>query len=129
MSETDSAGFDENRRRLLQLGAIGAVTVVSVRPALAQTAASVLNCQIQVPGPHGAGQNIAADGSLVPAGTPGSFAPSYTPFRGEDVKRAMGGAPLPGTSSDQSQAYMRYIQRLQSGQSGFTCFASLQMPR
>lgn len=131
MTETPetSGAHEPSRRRLLQLGAIGAVTVVSVRPALAQTAGSVLNCQIPVPGPHGAGQNIAADGSLVPPGTQGSFRGSFRPFTGEEVKRALRGQNLPGTTYDQSQAYIRYIQRLQTGQSGFTCFASLQMPR
>jgi hypothetical protein len=45
------------------------------------------------------------------------------------VKRALRGGTLPGTSYDQSQAYVKYIRRLQQGQSGFTCYASLQMPR
>jgi hypothetical protein len=36
---------------------------------------------------------------------------------------------LPGTDADSSRAYTNYIRRLQSGTSGFTCFASLQMPR
>ena len=97
--------------------------------ALAQTAGSILNCEIPVPGPQGAGQRIAADGRLVPTGTAGSFPGSYRPFKGEDVKRALRGGTLPGTSYDQSQAYVKYIRRLQQGQSGFTCYASLQMPR
>ena len=50
-------------------------------------------------------------------------------FKGEDVKRAMAGGQLPGTDYERSKAYTNYIRRLQSGQSGFTCFASLQMPR
>jgi hypothetical protein len=36
---------------------------------------------------------------------------------------------LPGTDYDTNRAYMSYIRKLQSGTSGFTCFASLQMPR
>ena len=118
-----------NRRRALMLGAVGASAVVSIRPALAQTAASVITCEIPVPDPGRAGSYIAADGSLVPAGTPGAFAPAGKPFQGEAVKVALGGAQLPGTSYDQSRAYTNYIRRLQSGTSGFTCFASLQMPR
>lgn len=118
-----------SRRRALQLGAVGAATVVSIRPALAQTAGSILNCEIPVPGPQGAGQNIALDGSLVPSGTAGSFPGTYRPFKGEEVKKAMQGGTLPGTSYEQSQAYVNYIRRLQQGQSGFTCYASLQMPR
>jgi hypothetical protein len=119
-----------NRRRALMLGAVGASAIVSIRPALAQTAASVLTCEIPVPDPGRAGSYIAADGSLVPAGTPGAFAPAAKPFKGEAVKQALGGGQLlPGTSYDQNRAYTNYIRRLQSGTSGFTCFASLQMPR
>ncbi len=117
------------RRRALMLGAAGVATVVSVRPALAQTAGSVLNCEIPVPGPHGTGMNIDATGNLVAADTPGSFVATGQKFSGEEVKRALSGQTLPGTSYEQSQAYVNYIRRLQAGQSGFTCFASLQMPR
>ena len=61
-----------SRRRMLQLGVLGASAVVTIRPALAQTAASVMNCQIPIPDQARAGQYIAADGSLVPAGTAGA---------------------------------------------------------
>jgi hypothetical protein len=117
------------RRRALMLGAAGVAAVVSVRPALAQTAGSVLNCEIPVPGPHGTGMNIDATGKLVAPDTPGSFVATGQKFSGEEVKRALSGRTLPGTSYEQSQAYVNYIRRLQAGQSGFTCFASLQMPR
>jgi hypothetical protein len=117
------------RRRLLKMGAVGAVAVVSVRPALAQTAGSALLCQINVPGPSGAGQYVAADGTLVAPGTPGSFYGGWT-FTGDEVKHAMTGGNLSGVSDPaQSSAYMNYIRKLQAGQSGFTCYASLQMPR
>jgi len=116
-------------RRALLLGAAGASAVLSIRPALAQTAASVLTCQIPVPDPARSGSYIAADGSVVPAGTVGAFPPAPSPFQGEDVRRALAGGRLPGTSDEQSSAYLQYIRRLQSGTSGFTCFASLQMPR
>ncbi|MBK6706797.1 MAG: hypothetical protein IPG54_04640 [Sphingomonadales bacterium] len=117
------------RRRALMLGAAGVATVVSVRPALAQTAGSVLNCEIPVPGLHGTGMNIDASGKLVAPDTPGSFVASGQKFSGEEVKRALSGRTLPGTTYEQSEAYVNYIRRLQAGQSGFTCFASLQMPR
>ena len=117
------------RRRALMLGSVAAAAVVSVRPAIAQTTGSVLNCEIPVPGPHGAGQNIDAYGKLVPTSTPGSFPATGQKFTGEQVKAALRGRSLPGTSYEQSQAYVNYIRRLQAGQSGFTCFASLQMPR
>lgn len=114
-------------RRALMLGAVGASAVLTVRPALAQTAGSVLNCQIPVPDTRSA--YIAPDGSKVAPYTPGSFPPAPRAFTGEEVKRAMNGSSLPGTTYNQKQAYLNYIRRLQGGQSGFTCYASLQMPR
>jgi hypothetical protein len=128
-SQETGLGGIKTSRRALMMGAAAASAVVSVRPALAQAAGSVLNCEIPVPGPHGAGQNIDAYGKLVTPDTPGSFPATGQKFTGEQVKAALGGRSLPGTSYDQSQAYVNYIRRLQSGQSGFTCYASLQMPR
>ena len=116
-------------RRVLMLGAAAAGTVLSVRPALAQTAGSVMNCEIPVPDAGHAGSAVAADGSLVAAGTQGAFAGAGRPFRGEEVKRALAGGQLPGTTWESNRAYLNYIRRLQRGQGGFTCFASLQMPR
>jgi hypothetical protein len=115
-------------RRALMLGVAGASTIFTIKPALAQVTGSVLNCQIPVPDPARAGQYIAADGTLVPAGTAGAFPGAGAPFRGQDVRSALAGGTLPGTTTSQSQAYLNYIRRLQAGQSGFTCFASLQMP-
>ncbi|MCC2975496.1 hypothetical protein LK533_02260 [Sphingomonas sp. PL-96] len=117
-------------RRTLLLGAAGASAVVSIRPALANTAASVSLCEIPVPDPGRAGRYIADNGDVVPAGTPGAQPAAQRPFRAADVKRTLqSGVNLPGTTHDQSRAYTNYIRRLQSGTSGFTCFASLQMPR
>ena len=130
--EGDGAEVDRGspaRRRVLLLGAATVAASVTVRPAFAQTAVSVLNCQIPVPDPARAHQHIAADGSLVAPGTAGSFPPAHRPFRGEDVKRALSGRTLPGTSPQQNNAYLNYIRRLRAGQNGFTCFASIQMPR
>jgi hypothetical protein len=118
----------ETRRTVLRLGAVGASAIVTIRPALAQSAASVLNCEIPVPDAAHRGQFVAADGSLVRAGTAGAFAPPGRPLKGQDVKAAMRGRSLPGTDPEASRAYTNYIRRLQHGQSGFTCYASLQMP-
>ncbi len=117
------------RRRLLMLGAASASVVVTIRPALAQTAGSVMNCEIPIPDRARAGNWIAADGTLVAPSTPGAFAPPGAPLKGQDVKAALSGRPLPGASYEASQAYTNYIRRLQHGMSGFTCYASLQMPR
>ena len=70
------------RRRALMLGAVGASAVLSIRPALAQTQASVINCEIPVPDAGRAGSYIAADGSVVPAGTEGAFPPASLAFKG-----------------------------------------------
>jgi len=134
MSEDSNSGVgalsNPSRRTVLALGAAAASTVVTIRPALAQTAGSVLNCEIPVPGPQAAGQHIAADGRLVSPGTPGAFAPPARPITGEEAKALLQrGMTPPGMDSQSAQAYANYIRRLQSGMSGFTCYASLQMPR
>ena len=119
-----------SRRTVLALGAAAASTVVTIRPALAQTAGSVLNCQIPIPAPQAAGSYIAPDGSVVPAGTEGAFPPAPRALTGEEVKTMLRGGPGPaGIDSETAQAYANYIRRLQAGMSGFTCYASLQMPR
>jgi len=125
----ETLGTGATRRRALMLGAAGAAAVVSIRPALAQTNASLLTCEIPVPDPGRAGKYVAADGSVVAPGTSGAFAPAGRPFKGFEVKQALGGGQLPGTTYEQNQAYVNYIRKLQHGTSGFTCFASLQMPR
>lgn len=118
------------RRRALMLGAAGAASVLSIRPALAQATGSVLMCDIPVPDAGHAGGFIAADGAVVAAGTKGAFAPPSRPLKGEDVRRAMqGGGVLPGYDYDRSRAYLKYVSRLQRGTAGFTCFASIQMLR
>ena len=117
------------RRRLLLAGGVAASAVVTIRPALAQTAGSVLACEIPVPDPPRSGQFIAADGTLVPPDTPGAFPPAPRPLTGEEVKAAFAGNTPSGLDAEATQAYTNYIRRLQQGQSGFTCYASLQMPR
>lgn len=116
-------------RRALMLGAVGASAIVSIRPALAATAVSIVHCSIPVPDPSRRAGWIAADGSVVNSGTAGAFAPPTRPLKGQDVKQALAGGNLPGVEYERSQAYMNYVRNLHSGTSGFTCFASLQMPR
>ncbi|HWV11676.1 MAG TPA: hypothetical protein VN110_00100 [Sphingobium sp.] len=128
-SGSDNEQDVPTRRTMLALGAVGVSAALTIRPAFAQTAVSVMNCQIPVPAPTAAGKFIDTNGKLVPPGTKGAFPGASRPFTGEEVKRAFRGQTLPGTSYKQSQAYLQYIRRLQAGQSGFTCFASIQMPR
>jgi len=125
-----AGGFVPSRRAVLVLGAAAASTVVTVRPALAQTAGSVLNCEIPVPQPSAGGAYISPQGELVPAGTPGAAPPLGRPLRGEEVKNLLRSGTTPaGVDPTSAQAYANYIRRLQAGMSGFTCYASLQMPR
>lgn len=119
----DTGGPSATRRRALVLGAVSATAVVSIRPALAQTGISVSNCEIPIPP-----VSIASDGQVVPAGTKGAVQGGRT-LKADDVRKALNGGIMPGMGYDESQAYTAYIRRLQQGQSGFTCFASLQMPR
>jgi hypothetical protein len=121
--------FVPSRRSVLALGAVAASTVVTIRPALAQTAGSVLGCEIPVPGPQAPGSYIAQDGSTVAPGTAGAVAPLSRPLRGEEAKTLLQGSVPPGVDPTSAQAYANYIRRLQAGMSGFTCYASLQMPR
>ena len=129
-SPSEQAGFRPSRRTLLVFGAAAASTVVTIRPALAQTAGSVMACEIPIPGPHAAGSFITDDGQVVAAGTPGAHPPLARPLKGEEAKQLLrtGLAP-PGVDAQSAQAYANYIRRLQAGMSGFTCYASLQMPR
>jgi hypothetical protein len=117
-----------SRRQLLRLGAAAGAVVLTVRPGIAQAATSVLTCQIPVPDPARSSRAVAADGTMVDKGTPGSFAGGRT-FTGEQVRNGLRGGTLPGTSYQESQAYLNYVRKLQHGRSGFTCYASLIMPR
>jgi len=118
------------RRTVLAIGAVAASTVVTVRPALAQTAGSVLNCEIPVPSGGMGGTHIAMDGTVVPAGTKGAVPGMGRPLSGEEVRAMLTTGQTPaGVSQESAQAYANYIRRLQAGMSGFTCYASLQMPR
>jgi len=117
------------RRGVLMLGAIAASSVVTIRPALASTAASVLNCRIPIPDPGHSGQYIGHDGKLVDPGTKGAVAPPSRPVTGEEARNMINGISPPGFDPSSRSAYVNYIRRLQQGTSGFTCYASLQMPR
>jgi hypothetical protein len=90
----------------------------------------VLNCEIPVPGPSAGGSYISPAGDLVAPGTPGAAPPLARPLRGEEVKQLLRSGTTPaGVDPQSAQAYANYIRRLQAGMSGFTCYASLQMPR
>jgi hypothetical protein len=126
----ESGGFRPSRRTMLALGAAAASTVVTIRPALAQTAGSVMACEIPIPAPNAAGSFITDQGDVVAPGTPGAHPPLPRPLKGEEVKQLLrSGIAPPGVDPQAAQAYANYISRLQAGMSGFTCYASLQMRR
>ncbi|HEY0316626.1 MAG TPA: hypothetical protein VGC28_10235 [Sphingomonas sp.] len=131
-NSAENAGYDRlasaGRRGVLMLGAVAATSVVTIRPALASTAASVLNCKIPIPDPPDNGKYIAQDGRLVAPNTQGAFAPAPRPVTGDEAKKMINGMSPPGFDPNARQAYVNYIRRLQHGTSGFTCYASLQMP-
>jgi hypothetical protein len=131
-SDTREEGIP-TRRVVLALGAAAASTVVTIRPALAQTTTSVLHCQIPIPAYEaavGGNKYIAADGTMVPPGTPGAFQGMPRMMTGEEAKALLRDGRTPdGVDPQAAQAYANYIRRLQPGISGFTCYASLQMPR
>lgn len=115
-----------SRRRLLMMGAATASTIVSVKPAMAQAQVSILNCQIPVPGPHVAGRYFDTEGNLVTPDTPGAIQPPNRTYTGEQIKAAMNGSWLDGAADETSKrAYLKYIDKLQPGQSGFTCYVSI----
>jgi hypothetical protein len=127
---SEGSGFKPSRRTVLVLGAAAASTVVTIRPALAQTAGSVLACEIPIPAPNAAGSFITDQGDLVAAGTPGAHPPLPRPLKGEEAKQLLQSGIAPaGVDGNAAQAYANYIRRLQAGMSGFTCYASLQMRR
>lgn len=115
-----------SRRKLLMMGAATASTIVSVKPAMAQAQVSILNCEVPVPGPHVAGRYFDTEGNLVPADTPGAIQPPHRTYTGEQIKDALNGRWLDGAADDtQKRAYLKYIDKLQPGQSGFTCYVSI----
>lgn len=126
--ETEATSPGASRRGVLMLGAVAASSVVTIRPALASTAASALNCRIPIPDPGHEGQYVAQNGKLVAPGTQGAVAPAPRPVTGTEARQMIDGMSPPGFDPRARQAYVNYIRRLQHGTSGFTCYASLQMP-
>src|SRR3546814_1043148 len=101
---------------MLALGAAGVSAALTIRPAFAQTAVSVMNCEIPVPGATAAGQYIDRAGKLVPPGTKGAFPGSPRPFTGEEVKRAFRGQTLPGADRKRTRLHTSHscASRMQS---------------
>jgi hypothetical protein len=119
-----------SRRNLLRLGALGGAAIVTVRPGIAQAAASALTCTIQVPDPARSTKWIRNDGSLVKANTKNSYPGPTSPLKAADIQNALNySTSYPGYDANASSAYTNYIKTLTQGTAGFTCYASIQVPR
>ena len=111
---TDSPNI-VTRRRALVMGAVTASAVVSVKPALAQSAGSALNCSITVPT-----RTETRSRSVIDPVTKEVVSEEYSvslpggTYSGERIRRGQ-------VPSD----HLNYIRGLRRGQSGFTCFASI----
>jgi hypothetical protein len=128
-ADTPARDLSSSRRDLLRLSALGGAAIITVRPGMAQAAASVNMCTIAVPDPANATKWIKADGSLVKANAKDAFAGPTSPLQAVDIKNAINyNTSYPGYSSAQSGAYTNYIKKLTQGTAGFTCFASIQNP-
>lgn len=88
-------------RRMLMLSAVGASTVIAVRPALAQATASVLTCQIPVPDPGNAGKYIDRNGNVV---NPGPLGPLGALFGGR-IRRHPARSPARRCARPSPRAY------------------------
>lgn len=131
MDEHDEAdaGVSMSRRGLLRLSALGAAAVVTIKPGMAQAAASAVDCTIPVPDPARSTKWIRYDGELVTKGSLLSFAGPSAPLSATDIQNALRyGTSYPGYGYLQSTAYTNYIKKLTQGTAGFTCFASIQNP-
>jgi hypothetical protein len=127
--EAPSRAQNSSRRDLLRLSALGGAAIITIRPGMAQAAASVNMCTIAVPDAARSTKWVAADGSLVKANTKGAFAGPTSPLKAVDIKNSLTySTSYPGYSSAQSTAYTNYIKKLTQGTAGFTCFASIQNP-
>ena len=121
---------DNSRRNLLRFAALGGAAVVTVRPGIAQAAASAMKCSIPVPDSANAGKWIKnSDGSVVAKNTANAIAGPTNPLPGEDVKNSIKyGTTYPGYTSAQTTTWNKYINKLTTGKQGYTCFASVQNP-
>ena len=121
---------DNLRRNMLRFAALGGAAVVTVRPGIAQAAASAMKCSIPVPDSANSTKWIRnSDGALVAKNTAKSIPGPSSPLAGEDVKNSLRyGTTYPGYTSAQTTTWNKYINNLTVGKQGYTCFASVQNP-
>jgi len=127
--EAPSRAQKSSRRDLLRLSALGGAAIITIRPGMAQAAASVNMCTIAVPDAARSTKWIKSDGTLVSKNTANSYPGPTSPLKAADIKNAINyNTSYPGYTSAQSSAYTNYIKKLTQGTAGFTCFASIQNP-
>ena len=127
---TDQAAPDNVRRNMLRFAALGGAAVVTVRPGIAQAAVSAIDCSIPVPDSANANKWIKnSDGSLANKNAANAIPGPTSPLKGEDVKNSLRyGTTYPGYTSAQTTTWNKYINKLNVGTQGYTCFASIQNP-
>jgi hypothetical protein len=125
-----AASFDAqltSRRNMLRMSALGGAALATIKPGMAQAAASLLKCSVPVPDSANSTKWIKSDGTLVAKNTSGAYAGPSSALPGEEVKNAVKfGTNYTGYNTNQSTAYTNYIKKLTQGKQGFTCYYSIQ---
>lgn len=117
-----------SRRTLLRLGALAAPAVVTLKPAFAQTQASILNCEVPVT------TWVTENGEPALSDDPEAIAPPNRPYIGEEIRtRDMPSdiALVDSKPYDQRafDAHIRYLEKHAQPGQGLTCMASIMRPR
>ncbi len=112
------------RRAMLRLGAVAIPAALTVKPALAQTLTSTINCTIPIP------DKITTNGDFKKDKGEKTYAPptggAYTGQQVKDYNPDLG-TPIPvnAQSSDQFKAHYQYVTTNLNGRQGMTCFVSI----
>lgn len=130
--EAPGAETAQSRRAILRLGAVAAPAMLMVKPAMAQTAASVLACEIPLTVP------VNKDGKPVDPTTIRErdiqrgkvfMPPSSGKYFGQEIRDYYNNGSVPNPNPDAFKAHLKYIKNLQMGDQGYTCFVSIQQTR
>ncbi len=113
------------RRAMLRLGAVALPAALTVKPALAQTLTSTINCTIPIP------DRITDDGDFdLERGESIYYAPpsgdGYTGQQIKDYNPDLGTpVPLNADSPAQFKAHYNYVTTNLNNRDGMTCFVSI----
>ncbi len=127
---------------VLRFGAAAIPAFATLRASPAAATSSVLTCRVPLTMSSTGNKWIKSDGTLVAAGTAGSYGPLTTAtgyYNGEELKNYGKGGSMPlsgktmmtagggstALTSSAFSAHAQYIQKLTIGKAGYTCFASI----